>query len=58
MSKNETLSIEKIREVLADKLKSGKKNEIKELLKKYKSSKLSDVKEEDYRLLFLDANKL
>lgn len=58
MTKDEGLSVEKIREVLSDKLKSGKKSEIKELLTKYKADKLSEVQEEDYKALFLDANKL
>ncbi|MEG0237878.1 MAG: hypothetical protein RR942_15920 [Romboutsia sp.] len=58
ITEDEILSVEKIREVLSVKLKNGKKNEIKELLTKYKADKLSDVVEEDYKALFLDANKL
>lgn len=48
----ESISIELIREILGEKLKSGKLNEIKELLKKYNAEKLSSVKEEDYKALF------
>lgn len=57
-TKEESLSVEKLRVVLSDKLKNGKKNEIKELLKKYKAEKLSDVVEEDYKAFFIDVNKL
>lgn len=53
-----TISIEEIRAVLASKAQAGKRREVKELLLKYDSGKLSGVKPEDYAALMADAEAL
>lgn len=52
------ISIEEIRAVLASKAQAGKRREVKELLLKYDSGKLSGVKPEDYVALMADAEAL
>lgn len=52
------ISIEEIRAVLASKAQAGKRREVKELLLKYDSGKLSGVKPEDYAALMADAEAL
>lgn len=52
------ISIEEIRAVLASKAQGGKRREVKELLLKYDSGKLSGVKPEDYAALMADAEAL
>jgi len=52
------ISIEEIRAVLASKAQAGNRREVKELLLKYDSGKLSGVKPEDYAALMADAEAL
>lgn len=53
-----TITIEELREVLAAKSEAGKRKEVKDLLFKYDSGKLSGVKESDYPALLADARAL
>lgn len=50
--------IEEVRAVLAAKTQAGKRREVKELLLKYDSGKLSGVKPENYAALMADAEAL
>ena len=50
--------IEDVRAVLAAKTQAGKRREVKELLLKYDSGKLSGVKPENYAALMADAEAL
>lgn len=52
------ISIEEVRALLASKTQAGKRREVKELLLKYDSGKLSGVKPEDYAALMADAEAL
>ena len=52
------IAIEDIRAVLAAKTQAGKRREVKELLLKYDSGKLSGVKPENYAALLADAEAL
>ena len=52
------ISIEDVRAVLAAKTQAGKRREVKELLLKYDSGKLSGVKPENYAALMADAEAL
>lgn len=52
------VTIEQVRAVLAQKSQDGKKKEVKDLLLKYDSGKLSGVKIEDYPALLKDAETL
>lgn len=52
------ISIEEVRAVLATKTQAGKRREVKELLLKYDSGKLSGVKLENYAALMADAEAL
>ena len=52
------ISIEGVRAVLAAKTQAGKRREVKELLLKYDSGKLSGVKPENYAALMADAEAL
>lgn len=52
------ITIEDVRAVLAAKTQAGKRREVKELLLKYDSGKLSGVKPEDYAALMADAEVL
>ena len=52
------ISIEEVRAVLAAKTQDGKRREVKELLLKYDSGKLSGVKPENYAALMADAEAL
>ena len=52
------ISIEEVRAVLAAKTQAGKRREVKELLLKYDSGKLSGVKPENYAALLADAEAL
>ncbi|MCD7752236.1 MAG: hypothetical protein LUI10_10950 [Lachnospiraceae bacterium] len=52
------ISIEEVRAVLASKTQAGKRKEVKSLLLKYDSGKLSAVKPEDYAALLADAEAL
>ena len=52
------ISIEEVRAVLAAKTQAGKRREVKELLLKYDSGKLSGVKPENYAALMADAEPL
>ncbi len=52
------ISIEDVRAVLAAKTQAGKRREVKELLLKYDSGKLSGVNPENYAALLADAEAL
>ena len=52
------ISIEEVRAVLAAKTQAGKRREVKELLLKYDSGKLSGVNPENYAALLADAEAL
>jgi hypothetical protein len=52
------LTIEEVRAVLAEKSEAGKQMEVKNLLFKYDSGKLSGVKPEDYASLLAEAEAL
>lgn len=52
------LNIEDVRAVLGAKSKEGKTNEVRALLMKYDSGKLSDVKPEDYPALLKEVEAL
>ena len=52
------ISIVEVRAVLAAKTQAGKRREVKELLLKYDSGKLSGVKPENYAALMADAEAL
>ena len=52
------ISIEEVRAVLAAKTQAGKRREVKELLLKYDSGKLSGVKPENYAALMAAAEAL
>ena len=57
LKKNE-ITIEKVREVLAQKSKNGKTEEIKTLLMKFGANKLSQVRSEDFTQIIIEAEKL
>ena len=52
------LTLEDVRKVLTEKSRSGKTVEVKALLKKHGSNKLSEVKPEDYENLLKEAEEL
>lgn len=52
------ITIEEVRAVLAEKSENGKRKEVKDLLFKYDSGKLSGVKKSDYAALLADARSL
>ena len=52
------VTMEDVYAVLAEKLKDGKRKEVKGLLLKYDSGKLSGVKESDYPALLAEAREL
>ena len=52
------ITIEEVRAVLAEKSENGKRKEVKDLLFKYDSGKLSGVKKSDYAALLADARAL
>ena len=52
------ITIEDVRAVLAAKTQAGKRREVKELLLKYDSGKLSGVNPENYAALLADAEAL
>lgn len=52
------VTMEEVRAVLADLSENGKRKEVKDLLLKYDSGKLSGVKESDYPALLADARAL
>lgn len=52
------LSIENVRAVLADISRAGKKDEVRKLLQKYGSTRLSEIKPEYYEALLNDAKGL
>ena len=52
------ITIEEVRAVLAAKSQDDKRKEVKDLLLKYDSGKLSGVKPEDYPALLADAEAL
>ena len=56
--KKKEISIEEVRAVLAAKTQAGKRREVKELLLKYDSGKLSGVKPENYAAIMTDAEAL
>ena len=54
----QTVTIDEVRAVLAEKSGAGKTREIKALLMKYDAGKLSGVKPEDYPALLREARAL
>lgn len=52
------LSIEEVRRMLAEKSRTGFKEDIKNLLKKYGANKLSEIDTANYQALVDDAEKL
>ena len=52
------LTLEEVRTVLAEKSRNGFTKEIKELLKKYGASKLSEVDSKNYEALLKDTEEL
>lgn len=52
------VTMQDVHDVLVSKLNDGKRKEVKELLLKYDSGKLSGVKESDYPALLADAEAL
>lgn len=58
IAKEVDVTIEDIREVLAEKSQDGLTSKVKELLKSFGANKLSAVKVEDYPRLFMEAKKL
>ena len=52
------LTLEEVRTVLAEKSRNGFTAEIKELLKKYGASKLSEVDSKNYEALLKDTEEL
>lgn len=52
------LSLEEVRAVLADKSKDGFTDQIRELLKKYGSDRLSGIDPANYQALLADAEEL
>ena len=57
-AKKVKLSLEDVRKVLTEKSRAGKTSEVKALLKKHGSNKLSEVKPEDYEELMKEAEGL
>lgn len=55
---DKTIGIEMVRAVLAEKSREGKTREVKALLMKYDTGKLSGVKQEDYAALLTEAEAL
>lgn len=58
LEKEPTLTLEEVRTVLAEKSRNGFTKEIKELLKKYGASKLSEVDPKNYKALLKDTEVL
>lgn len=58
LPEKKTVSLEKVRGVLAQKTQLGFTKDVKALLAKYGASKLSDVKPEHYEALMKDAEEL
>lgn len=56
--KKPALTLEEVRTVLAEKSRNGFTAEIKELLKKYGASKLSEVDSKNYEALLKDTEEL
>lgn len=56
--KEPTLTLEEVRTVLAEKSRNGFTAEIKELLKKYGASKLSEVDSKNYEALLKNTEEL
>jgi sugar-specific transcriptional regulator TrmB len=54
----EGLTFEEVRSVLADLIRSGKKDEVNELVHSFDAKKLSDIKESDYEELIAKAKEL
>ena len=52
------VTLEQVRNVLAEKSNDGKQHKVKELLLKYNAGKLSEVKPEDYPALLEEAKNL
>lgn len=52
------LTLEEVRTVLAEKSRNGFTAEVKELLKKYSASKLSEVDSKNYEALLKDTEEL
>lgn len=57
-SQTSQVTIEEVREVMANKSQDGKTQQVKALLRKYGAEKLSGVQPEQYKALFSDAKGL
>lgn len=55
---NQTISIEEVRAVMAEKSQDGKTQQVKALIQKYGADKLSGVQPEHYENLLKDAKSL
>lgn len=55
---NKTVTLEEVRAILADKSQQGLTAKVRELLEKYGSNRLSEIKPEHYSDLLSDAEKL
>ena len=53
-----SIKLEEVRALLASKSQAGLGNEVRELIKKYNATKLSDVDPEQYAALFAEAEGL
>lgn len=57
-AKEDDISIEKVRAVLAEKSRSGKQPEVKVLITKYGAKKLTDIDPKNYNNLLKEAEEL
>ena len=58
IKKEEVITIEQVRAVLAEKSQSGKQPEVKALILKYGANKLTDVDPSHYKALLMEAGEL
>lgn len=58
IKKEEVITIEQVRAVLAEKSQSGKQPEVKALILKFGANKLTDVDPSHYKALIMEAGEL
>lgn len=58
IKKEEVITIEQVRAVLAEKSQSGKQPEVKALILKFGANKLTDVDPSHYKALLMEAGEL
>lgn len=58
IKKEEVITIEQVRAVLAEKSQSGKQPEVKALILKFRANKLTDVDPSHYKALLMEAGEL